>query len=222
MVWGLAVYILGIIDWMFYYLLVQYVGIGVLAVYLLYRTRFKVGFRASFYRKSGVGQDSVNFGGYEFVYDKKGNVVDVQRYPAGRNSNYVWVGETEFRASAKAVSYGKRKFPIDFSYMCFRKFGFTNFSFDIDSGDLLNFGGEREGMPPEKVDVFCDDNLLRNLFSRLGGIDKVYIILFAVMVVIGVVAGLFGGYTWGHGSGFDAGFKLGNDTARAVGVSPFV
>ena len=53
---SLAVFeFLGVADWVIWYLISQYVGLAVFGGYLLYKRRFKIGFKAVFLRKEATG-----------------------------------------------------------------------------------------------------------------------------------------------------------------------
>lgn len=46
---------LGVADWVIWYMISQYVGLGLAGGYLLYKKRFKIGFKAVFLRKEKTG-----------------------------------------------------------------------------------------------------------------------------------------------------------------------
>jgi hypothetical protein len=68
----------GVADWVIWYIISQYVGLGVVGGYLVYKTRFKIGFKAVFLRKDVAGwyvigekefkanADTVNFNKKDF------------------------------------------------------------------------------------------------------------------------------------------------------------
>ena len=75
---------LGVADWVIWYMISQYVGLGVFGGYLLYRKRFKIGYEAVFLRKDVSGW--VEVGSKEFKskdetvrYKKKNFSVDLKK-----------------------------------------------------------------------------------------------------------------------------------------------
>jgi hypothetical protein len=194
---------LGVADWVIWYMIFEYVGLGVVVVYWLYRSRFKIGCKAVFVRRSGekvVEGEAVELDPIDVEY---GYSLPEQV----RSGEYVVVGEVEFKPTAVSVRFRKRTFMVDLAYVAFRKFGFTYFLFDWDLGASLRFGGEKVGVDAEVVDLFTESGVIAQLVARVKGIDRMMLALIIVVIVaIGVGAGL-GGYLLG---------SMGNHTVVGV------
>lgn len=180
---------LGVADWVIWYTIAQYVGLLVIGGYLLYKTRFKIGFKAVFLRRVGVGErlegvelDPVDVA-YGYVSDKRGE--------------YQFVGEKEFKSTDKVVSFKGGSFSPDLEFMTYRKFGFQYLFFDFDSGALLNFGGELKGVDPRYAQRHLKSGVLERFLIGAGALPKMFWVLFVVCVVaVGVSTGI-GGYLYG-------------------------
>jgi len=181
---------LGVADWVIWYMISQYAGLAVFGFYMLYTTRFKIGFKAVFVRRaSQVGKVVSASEGSESSGKEILNVGD-----------YVVVGDKEFKNTAESVSFKDKTFVIDLAYAGYRKFGFTYFLFDLDKGSALRFGGEKQGVDSKLVDLFTNSGVIAQLVKGLRSVDKMLLVMVIVAVVaVGVGSGL-GGYLLGQNS----------------------
>lgn len=170
---------LGVADWLIWYMISQYVGLAVVAVYLLYKTRFKIGFKAVFLRKVGVSKDSKS------------------EDTAVRVGDYQVVGEKEFKSTDKSISFRKGSFSPDLEHIAYRKHGFQYVFFDFDTGSLLTFGGEFEGVDAPFAERHLRAGVLREFLLGAGSLPKMFWVVFIISVVTTGVSCLIGGYLIG-------------------------
>lgn len=194
---------LGVADWVVYYMIMNYVGLAIFGVYLLYRSRFKIAFLAVFYRKGSKGSPA---GGYRLVRDDNKNVVDVEM-DVGGESEYVYVGEKEFKKTDLSVEFGKRTFTINMEAPCYRKYGYTMYAFDVERGDTLRFGDQIKSMSP----LVAQRHLKHQLFQRIlqaGSLKTEYwIILIAMCVMVGLAVGM-GAWHFAYEAGVERGLNM--------------
>lgn len=202
--------IAGVPDWIIYYMIFNYVGLAVVGGYLLYRTKFKIGFLAVFVRKGhGSRRDlptwiidgtviDVVRGAYTLDAVGKSETDIVVNYDALKpvKSEYVYVGEREFKVKQPLVVFGQGTYRIDLTKPAYRKFGWTIYEFDIETGNQLNFGGEFENLPPQVAERHLYNGTLRQLLLESGLPKQVLYLFLALVIMVGVSAGL-GGYMLG-------------------------
>lgn len=201
---------LGVADWVVWYIISQYVGLAVLGVYLLYRARLKIAFLAVFVRRGGLAQSFVD-GSYQIKKrvvkgkDMKGKgkpkriFYDVERQIGG-DAEYVYVGEKEFPKDALSVEYGKKSFSINMSAPCYRKYGYTVYYFDIDTGSCLRLGGLIKGLNPLVAQRHLKAGIWQNILMGRGLPMYMWIMIIAVVACVAVAVGI-GSYFVGHEQG---------------------
>lgn len=179
----------GVADWLVWYMIAQYVGMGVLGGYIVYATRFKIGYRAVFLRRVGAKGEVSELNPIDVEYGYKGGVVG--------GGQYQFVGDKDFRATAKEIRFRGGTFAPDLERVSYRKFGYQFLFFDFDSGSLLNFGGEFQNVDPDFAERHLTGNVVKNFLLLSSGMPRVvlFALVFAV-VATGVAAGV-GGYLLG-------------------------
>lgn len=178
---------LGVPDWVIWYTISQYVGLALFGGYWIYKTRFKIGFKAVFVRK--VGQES------EALLDP----IDIEYgYAMAAKGEWQVVGSKEFKATAGNISFRKKSFTPNLEAVAYRKHGFQILVFDYDSGSCLTFGGEVKNVEPEYAERHLTSGALREFLSGSGVLNRTMLIMLLVVVVaVGVSCGL-GGYIFGN------------------------
>lgn len=185
-----------------WFMVVEYVGVIVGALYWVYNTRLKMGYKASFFVPyvggSGGGVDfvfneagkpvDVVKGVYSLVFDNLGNVVDVECRDVGEGVRlWKWIGDKDFKPDSKIVSFKGKSFVVKLNKLCYRKYGFEYLNFNFEDETIINFGGEYfTGGDAETVDDVMGGGLFRGLF-KLG--DK-FSTLQYILIVLGLVCGV--------------------------------
>lgn len=115
----------------------------------------------------------------------------------GRNGDWVSVGDKEFKLKDKSVLFGAKVFTMEFlRHSCYRKFGFTVYSIDYDTGDVLTFNPSARVSNPDHSFTQLN-NAVRDRWLAGGGFPPMFLYIILGIVVAGVVAGLLGGYVAG-------------------------
>jgi hypothetical protein len=177
--------IFGVPIFLFLYIFLQYVAMAVGGLYIFYNTRLKICFRAVFLRRVEMsGEGSGDF--YSLV--KKDKVTgdeasDFDVVRSGGKGDYIWVGDKDFCATAKEVSFRKKTFFPDLSCLAFRKYGAHLLYFDFDSGSLLTFGGEVRSVEPNFAERHLRSGVLAKFLLEAGMMPKMFWIMVVVLTV---------------------------------------
>lgn len=208
----------GVPDIIIYYLITQYLGMGITGIYLLYRTKFKIGYLCLLMRRSVGGRVDVPHliikgkivdvvrGAYVLKplnsFKRIGGVdyerfeVDYDKPVSSRQFEYVHIAEKEFNVKNPVVTHGKGTYHIDLTKPCYRKNGYTIYPVDIETGSHLIFGGEFEGLPPEVAQRHLKNGALRQLLLD-NPMGKTLLIMFVVVAICIAVSCVAGGYLLG-------------------------
>lgn len=180
---------LGVADWLVWYMISQYVALVIFGVYLLYTTRLKIGFKAVFVRRASKEGSDLSDIDIEYGYSSSGS------------GSYMVVGEKGFKPTDESVSFKKKTFVLDLGYSGYRKFGYTYYFFDFDEGSSLVFGGEKEGVDAELIDIFTNSGVIAQLVRGIRGIEPMMLAMIIIAVVGVGVSCFFGGYFLGMSNG---------------------
>lgn len=196
-------------------MIIEYVAIIVGALYWVYNTRLRIGYKASFYRAyvSGGSKPDVFYdvegnivdimkGVYSYVFDDSNNVVDIVHDVVSNTVKlYKWIGEKEFKATDKVISFKGKTFVVDFDRLTCRKYGFEYLNFDFENESIINFGGEYfTSGDAETVDNVMSGGMFTGLFKlgeKLSGMQKLMIVMsfgLGAMIVAIVCIAVYQGY----------------------------
>jgi hypothetical protein len=172
----------GIPDWIVWYFIAQYVGMGIFGGYEIYRKRFKIGYRATFLRHIGGSSESVE-GSYRLVEEVAGkpDSTVIQRFGVA-GGEWTVIGSKEFKGRDELVSFHKKSFKVDLSCIGFRAFGFSELFFDYESGDLLTFGGEKSSLSPADADIFLGGGIVQRILASLKTMGAFNLIVIAILI----------------------------------------
>lgn len=188
-----------------WFMVAEYVGVILGALYWVYNTRLRMGYKASFYvpyvsGSGGVGDFALNEVGkpvdvvkgvYSYVVDGLGNVVDVERLDVRSDVKlWKWIGDKDFKPTDKIISFKGKTFQVNLKRLSFRKFGFEYLNFNFEDESVINFGGEYfTGGDAETVDDVMGGGLFRGLFKLGSQFSKMQYVLILLGLVAGVAVG---------------------------------
>lgn len=221
-------YIFGVVDYLFYYLVAQYVGMGVLGVYFVYSRFLKIAYLAEFYRtgenlgKPYARKSKKRFGRKDErstavssavkvkVTEFKASMIPEVSSKVVDKKDYVWVGECEFKLKDKFIQFMNKSFSVALGIACRRKRGFTIYAFDYDTGDCITFGGVYQNVEPDFANRHLFSGVVERILEGAKKFSKELMIIFVVVVIVVAVTAGLAGYFYGN----DAGFQSGADFMR--------